>query len=264
MIVDNRIDKGKAFDWGKTSEDYAKFRDIYPSEFYEKLVSRNIGVKDQYILDIATGTGVLPRNMYNYGAKWIGTDISENQIEQAKILAKNDNMNIEFSACSTEELDFPENTFDIITACQCFWYFDYKVVAPKLAKMLKKGGKFVVLCMEWLPFEDKIAGASEEVILKYSPNWSGAGEIKKPISVPEEFKEYFDIEYHEEYDLFVPFTRETWHGRIRACRGVGASLNDDELRKWNKEHWDLMLNIAPEGEFKIHHYAAILELKVKK
>ena len=32
----SRIDAGKAFDWGKTSEEYAKYRDIYPSEFYKK------------------------------------------------------------------------------------------------------------------------------------------------------------------------------------------------------------------------------------
>ena len=35
-IVDKRIDAGKAFDWGRTSDDYAKYRDIYPKEFYEK------------------------------------------------------------------------------------------------------------------------------------------------------------------------------------------------------------------------------------
>ena len=29
-ITDKRIDEGKAFDWGKTSEFYAKYRDIYP------------------------------------------------------------------------------------------------------------------------------------------------------------------------------------------------------------------------------------------
>lgn len=27
------IDGGKSFDWGKTSEDYAKYRDIYPDFF---------------------------------------------------------------------------------------------------------------------------------------------------------------------------------------------------------------------------------------
>ena len=38
MDISNKsIDGGKAFDWGKTSADYAKFRDIYPREFYEKI-----------------------------------------------------------------------------------------------------------------------------------------------------------------------------------------------------------------------------------
>ena len=35
-ITDRDIDNGKPFDWGKTSLDYAKFRDIYPKEFYQK------------------------------------------------------------------------------------------------------------------------------------------------------------------------------------------------------------------------------------
>ena len=38
-IRDARIDEGKAFDWGKTSEAYAKYRDIYPEEFYRKLLT---------------------------------------------------------------------------------------------------------------------------------------------------------------------------------------------------------------------------------
>lgn len=33
------IDKGNSFDWGKTSRDYAKYRDIYPEEFYNKILS---------------------------------------------------------------------------------------------------------------------------------------------------------------------------------------------------------------------------------
>ena len=35
-IRDSRIDAGKAFDWGRTSEDYAKYRDVYPELFYKK------------------------------------------------------------------------------------------------------------------------------------------------------------------------------------------------------------------------------------
>ena len=78
------IDDGKNFDWGKTSEDYAKYRDIYPDEFYQYILKLGLCKDGQRVLDIGTGTGVLPRNMYGYGAKWTGTDIAENQIEQAK------------------------------------------------------------------------------------------------------------------------------------------------------------------------------------
>ena len=132
-IQNKNIDAGKSFDWGRTSEDYAKYRDIYPKEFYDKIVERGLCIKGQKVLDLGTGTGVLPRNMYSYGAEWTGTDISENQIEQAKRLSKEAGMNITFRAVSTEELDFPENTFDVITACQCFWYFDHEKVMPDLS-----------------------------------------------------------------------------------------------------------------------------------
>lgn len=128
-ITDNNIDGGKAFDWGKTSADYAKFRDIYPQEFYDKIIKRKLCVNGQTVLDIGTGTGVIPRNMYHYGAKWIGTDISENQIEQAKILSKG--MDIDYYVSATEDIDFPDNYFDVITACQCFWYFKHEQIIPK-------------------------------------------------------------------------------------------------------------------------------------
>lgn len=262
LITDNRIDSGTPFDWGKTSKEYAKFRDIYPEIFYKKIVDMGLCVEGQQVLDIGTGTGVLPRNMCSYGAKWTGTDISSEQIEHAKLLSKETGMNIDYLAVSTEEMDFADGSFDVITACQCFWYFDHEKVMPKLARLLKDSGKLVILYMAWLPFEDKIAGASEELVVKYSPNWSGAGETRKPIWIPDVAYDYFDLETHEEYDVKVSFTKETWHGRMKACRGVGASLSGEELASWEREHIALLDDIAPE-EFEVLHYAAYAVLSKK-
>ena len=117
MIIQN-IDKGNPFDWGKTSEDYAKYRDIYPQEFYDYILALGLCKNGQKVLDIGTGTGVLPRNMYKYGAEWVGTDIAENQIEQAKRIADDAGMNIDFFASKAEEVSFPDETFDVITACR--------------------------------------------------------------------------------------------------------------------------------------------------
>lgn len=77
MIIRSKtIDGGKGFDWGEVSSEYAKYRDIYPQEFYQKILDLGLCKDGQMVLDLGTGTGVLPRNLYSYGAKWIGTDIN--------------------------------------------------------------------------------------------------------------------------------------------------------------------------------------------
>lgn len=260
-ITDKSIDDGKAFDWGKTSADYAKFRDIYPQKFYDKIISRKLCINGQSVLDIGTGTGVLPRNMYRYGAKWIGTDISENQIEHAKILSEG--MDIKYFALSAESIDFSDHSFDVITACQCFWYFNHEQIVSNLLRILKPGGSILVLYMAWLPFEDIIAEASERLVLKYSPKWSSAGETIHPILIPDCYNENFELVYHEEYPLVVHFTRESWNGRIKACRGIGASLPEADVIAWEQEHIKLLDEIAP-AEFDVLHYGALVELKKKQ
>ncbi len=257
-MVNEKIDGGKAFDWGRTSEDYAKFRDIYPDEFYERIAKRGLCVNGQNVLDLGTGTGVIPRNMRKYGAKWTGADIAENQIEQARRLSAG--MDINYVCSPVEEAEFPESSFDVVTACQCFWYFHHETLIPKLCAMLKDGGFFVPMEMEWLPFEDEIARQSEELVLKYNPNWTGAGMKRQELFVPECYFDKFKLVYHEEYALPVHFTRESWNGRMKACRGVGASLSESETAAWEKEHTALLEKIAP-PEFDVKHFAAFAVLE---
>lgn len=256
-----RIDKGREFDWGRTSEDYAKYRDIYPDEFYQKLLELGLCVKGQKVLDLGTGTGVLPRSMCRHGAAFTGTDLSAQQIEAAKKLTQEMGMEISYQVIPAEEIDFPENTFDVVTACQCFFYFDQEKLLPKLSRMLKPGGRLAVLYMAWLPYEDPIAGASEELVLKYNPQWSGAGETRHPLAAPEE-SELFELEHAEIFDLKVPFTRESWNGRMKACRGIGASLPEEKIQAFETEHLKLLSKIAPET-FEVLHYAAFRIMRVK-
>ena len=198
-IQDERIDGGKPFDWGRTSEDYAAYRDIYPEEFYRRIVERGLCTNGQKILDVGTGTGVLPRNMHVYGGVWVGVDISDEQISQAKMLSQG--MGIEYRVAPAEELDCPDESFDVVTACQCFWYFDHQRSAPLFRRLLKPGGKLLVLYLAWLPFEDEIAGASEQLVRKFNPLWSGAGETVHPIDIPDSYLEHFDLVHHEEWRL---------------------------------------------------------------
>lgn len=262
MIINQDIDNGKAFDWGNTSEEYAKYRDIYPAEFYNKIVDLGLCIRGQSVLDLGTGTGVIPRNMYQFGARWTGTDISENQIAQAKRLANEKNMQINFFTSPAESSNLPSCEFDVITACQCFFYFDKKVILPEIKRMLKPHGRFLILFMAWLPFENKISNASEQLVRKYNPEWTGGGYKRFAPTVPDWSKELFECKNIITYDIEVPFTRESWHGRMIVCRGIGASsLPTQTIAEFNREHMEYMETL-PET-FVIPHFVTLLDLQVK-
>ncbi len=262
MISQKNIDNGSGFDWGLASSDYAKYRDIYPEEFYKRITDLGLCTHGQNVLDLATGTGVLPRNMSKYGAKWTGADISQNQIAYAKKLTEAAGLNIDYIVSPAEELEFPPDSFDVITACQCFMYFDKDRLIPKIHKWLKPDGHFLILFMAWLPYESEIAMNSEKLVLKYNPEWSGKGLTRYEVATPEWSTNYFDTVHKISFDIDLPFTRESWHGRIKACRGIGASsLPKETIAQWEQEHLT-MLKSVPEN-FTIPHYATILDLKKK-
>lgn len=254
------IDGCRRFDWSDASADYAKYRDIYPPAFYQYLRAQGIGKRGQRLLDLGTGTGVLPRSLYPCGAKFVGVDSAEGQIAQARALAERAGMEIDFLCLPAERIRFAAGSFDGATACQCLMYFDHAALAPRLARVLKEGGFFAILYMAWLPEEDEVARQSEELVLRYNPRWTGGGEVRRPIQVPREYGAQFELERSDLFDLQVPFTRESWNGRMKACRGIGASLSVREAQAFEREHLALLERVAP-PEFTVRHYAAAAILR---
>jgi ubiquinone/menaquinone biosynthesis C-methylase UbiE len=263
MITNMNIDHGREFDWGRVSNDYARYRDIYPQEFFGKLLDLGIGTKNQRILDLGTGSGVLPRHLYPYGAHFTGIDISAEQIQAAREISTKNGMTIEYRVCPAEATDLPTASFDVVTACQCFMYFDPKTVLPEIKRLLTPQGKLCILFMSWLPNESEIAHKTEELVLKYNPVWTGAGYIRRIPETLDWSQEYFVEEHTEAFIVDVPFTRDSWRGRIRACRGVGASLPDNKVAEFDKDLENFLLKSAP-AEFTIPHFVTIQIFSVAK
>lgn len=258
------MDGGKAFDWGDTSAEYAQYRDIYPASFYERaFLAEKLGVAGQTCLDLGTGTGVLPRAMYPHGANWVGVDVTAEQIAFAKQLAAKQNMRIDFRVASAEQTGLLSSSFDMVTACQCFGYFDREKALSEIHRLLKPNGRFLILYMAWLPFESEIAASSENLVKEYNPDWSGCGYRRQAAEIPEwvsnsPFIPVRCVEYTEE----IPFTCESWDGRMYACRGIGAAaLSAEEKTEFRKQHME-MLSEFP-NQFTIPHQICILDLQKK-
>lgn len=231
------IDKGNEFDFGRVSGEYSKFRDIYPASMYEKLIDFGIGKRGQKILDLGSGTAVLPINLSRTGAEFTATDISENQIEFGKHLVKEKNIpNISFKVCPAENTAFPVNSFDVVTAVQCFHYFDAEKAANEIHRILKPDGLFCKIFMDWLPYEDEKIFEMEQLVLKYNPKWSGGGFKEYIFSFPTWANKRFEIENVHSYDTVLSFSKEQWLGRIISCRGVGASLSESKIKEFENEY----------------------------
>lgn len=245
-------DGGKVIDWGKTSEEYAKYRPGPPESFYQKLLSEGLGKAGQPILDLGTGTGVLARQFAKQGAIVTGLDISENQIKMAETLAKKDNLNVSFIVSDGNQINLADQTFDVITANQCWLYFDKSKAIPEVKRLLKSGGIFSTSHLCWLPFEDKVAGKTEELILKHNPDWTAGGYTGNIPQLPKWAVGHFKTRKLIMYDEPVKFTVESWKGRMKACRGVGVVMNKFELEKFEAELEELLAGLVGE-EFEILH-----------
>lgn len=247
------IDPGKIVDWGQTSEDYARYRPGPPQSFYEKLRALDVGIQNQSILDLGTGTGVLAREFKKNGCQKVcGTDISELQVRMAQELATKAQLDITFQTAAAESQPFIDKEFNVITANQCWLYFDKSKVIPEVKRLLGTNGLLVTSHFSWLPRLDPIAKTSEELILKYNPNWTAANYEGLIPAFPKWAIGQFHLKGMFYYDEQIPFTIDSWRGRIRASRGIGASLTEAEVIQFDQEH-EKILRERTDDNFTVLH-----------
>jgi SAM-dependent methyltransferase len=255
-------DHGNPYAWEKASEDYARYRDIYPPSMYRAFIEMGIGAAGQRILDLGTGTGVIPRAMISSGASWEGTDPDPGQIEAARAMSAERGLSIPFSVGSAEAIDAPDGTYDAVTAVQCFFYFDRDRALPEIARVLKPGGLFAIATMMWLPYEDLLVDATEKLVLSYNPQWTGAGYRPRPLG-GEWGSPRFAETSRRSWDESIPFTHEGWRGRLRACRGVGATLPPAQVEAFDRALADL-LKAWPEHLAIRHHISSVVFQSLQK
>ncbi|PJO78332.1 methyltransferase domain-containing protein [Neisseria brasiliensis] len=80
--------------------------------------------------------------MENGASSVVGVDISHKMLEVAK--GKTHFPQIEYECCAIEDVDFPEESFDVILSSLAFHYVaDYENLIKKIYRMLKAGGNLV-------------------------------------------------------------------------------------------------------------------------
>lgn len=96
------------------------------------------------ILDAGSGTGNFTFELAKSGANVVGIDVSEEMINQAQTKLSNQN-NIQFNLMDMYQLEFPDQSFDVVVSMTAFEFIDQPEKAfEELYRVLKPGGQLLI------------------------------------------------------------------------------------------------------------------------
>jgi SAM-dependent methyltransferase len=115
-------------------------------EFIERL-SLKPGTR---VLDVACGSGNLAIPAARAGAVVTGVDIAANLLEQARVLAASENLNIQFEEGDAENLPYDDASFDsVVTMFGAMFAPRPELVAKELVRVCRPGGRIAMA--NWTP-----------------------------------------------------------------------------------------------------------------
>ena len=238
--------------FGSLADDYALHRADFPVAGIERLAALGVGTSGQRLLDLGCGTGTLARQFAARGCTVTGADVDARMLAAARDLAAAADLQIEWLECRAEETGFPPGSFDVITAAQCWHWFDGEAAASEVRRLLVIGGRVGVCGFDWLPLPDTVSGVTEALIETHNPSWKLGGIRDPGPSVRRQLGDAgLEVLETFTFDVDVPYAVDSWHRRIGASAAIldlsaeAAAAFDAQLREVLAEQFPGDYLIAP-------------------
>ncbi len=120
------------------SDKYAKFRPVYPAEFYLYLKQHLPACEKAW--DCGTGNGQIAAELSSFFQQVYATDISEQQITHA--IKK---PNIHYTVQPAENVNFTDNFFDLIIVGQAIHWFQFNEFYTEVNRTAKNNAWFIII-----------------------------------------------------------------------------------------------------------------------
>jgi SAM-dependent methyltransferase len=241
-------------DFGKTAQDYGRYRAGFPDELFTRLGRFEVGLPGQHVLDLGTGTGALARGFARRGCIVTGLDPSVPLTEEAKRLDQEDGVTVQYVIAKAEQTGLPDAGFEVVSAGQCWHWFDRPRAAQEVRRLLVPQGWLVIAHFDWIPLPGNVVEATEQLIERHNPEWKlGGGRGMYPRWLTDVAIAGFQNIETFSFDVFTPYTHEAWRGRIRASAGIAASLSSEQVALFDADLQRLLQEKFPKDPLPIHH-----------
>ena len=161
--------------FGSAADDYARYRADFPAAGIDRMVALGVGTPGQRLLDLGCGTGTLARQFAARECTVTGVDVDARMLAAARSLAVVAGLQVAWWECPAEDTGLPSASFDVVTAAQCWHWFDGEAAAGEVRRLLVAGGLVAVCGFDWLPLPDTASGVTEALIQAHNPSWNLGG-----------------------------------------------------------------------------------------
>ena len=248
-----RDHENRVVDFGRTAADYERFRPGFPESFFDRLVRDGWIEAGQRALDLGTGTGTLALGFAERGLDVTGLDIAPELLAVARQAAADRGLEATFVEGAAEVTGQEDGSFDLVSAGQCWWWFDAGLAMMDANRVLAPGGRLLIASFSYLPLPNTVAGRTEDLILGHNPGWPKAGwRGVHPEHVEALDRGGFQSVESFSYVVDVPFSHEAWRGRVRTCNGVGSSLDAEQVERFDGDLADMLTSEFP-GNLTVAH-----------
>jgi SAM-dependent methyltransferase len=177
-----------------------------------------------------------------------GIDIAPELLDVARGAARERGLTAQFREGRAEATGLASSSVDLATAGQCWWWFDGDAVIEEVRRVLVPGGRLIICDFSYLVLPGNVASRTEDLILEHNPGWPKAGwrGIHPEQVAALDHGGFQEVESFS-YVVDVPFTHDTWRGRIRTCNGVGSALNDEQVERFDADLAELLTSEFPGG-----------------
>jgi len=165
-----------------------------------------------------------------------GVDIAAPLLEQARRLDREAGVQVAYVERPAEETGLPSGMFDVVSAGQCWHWFDRPAATREVARLLASTGTVVIAHFDWLPVKGNVVEATEEIILRYTPTWPFADRagLYPQWLVDLQTAGFTGIETFS-FDVMEPYSHEAWVGRVRASAPIAGTLDSDGVEASSQE-----------------------------
>jgi hypothetical protein len=84
--------------------------------------------------------------------------------------------------------------------------------------------------------DDPISKATDDLLAKYNPASAANRRAGRPSPLPDWIVPPFSVKSFHTWIEGLPFSRESWRGRIRASKWIGAALPAEKVAAFDREH----------------------------